>query len=62
MGPAPTHDPAISFLEYIQQLLLWKRELLTGAFSTADFDLLGQHLLSGTRLLFCTDGGSKINK
>jgi hypothetical protein len=62
MGPAPTRDRAESFLSYTLQLPLWQWELLTGAFPTADFDTLGQNLISGTRLLLCTDGRAKGNK
>jgi hypothetical protein len=55
--------PVTSFPEYVQQRpLCWKQELLVSASPSGEFNQLGRHLLLGTRLLFCTDGGAKNNK
>jgi hypothetical protein len=57
---SPTPDPpAPSFLDYLHTLPEWKQEILVGVFQTLDHDPLGQHLLHGDRLFFCSDGGAK---
>jgi hypothetical protein len=57
--PEPSQPPITSFLEFVQSLPRWKKELLAGASIPAERDKLGQYLLSGKRLLFCSDGGAK---
>ena len=42
--------------------MTWQHDLLAGAFTSYSLDQLGQHLLSRTPLLFCTDDSAKGNK
>jgi hypothetical protein len=58
--PTPP-PPNGSFTEYLEARPRWQWELLIGAFPTSGTDELGQHLLKGDRLMFCSDGGAKNN-
>jgi hypothetical protein len=62
LGAPVEPRPASTFQAYVNLLPSWQQELLQGISCSSPRDLLGQHLLSSTRLLFCTDGGAKQNK
>jgi hypothetical protein len=51
--------PITSFPEYIAALPPWQTDLLQGIFQANELDRLCQHLLAGTSLLMCSDGGAK---
>jgi hypothetical protein len=50
------HSP---FQDHLDTLPEWQHNLFAGLHLTTGHDSLGQHLLNGDRLFFCSDGGAK---
>jgi hypothetical protein len=61
LASPPLAPPAQSFLDHLLTLPEWQQDLLAGTHLTNGHDSLGQHLLQGDRLFFCSDGGAKDN-
>jgi hypothetical protein len=59
MLPHDQSPKITSFKEHIDSLPPWKQDLLEGIFRANAVDRLSQHLLQGTPLLLCSDGGAK---
>jgi hypothetical protein len=61
LATPPLAPPAQSFQDHLDTLPEWQQNLFAGLYLTTGHDSLGQHLLNGDRLFFCSDGGAKDN-